>query len=128
MSYMTAIAAGANFALPYLVSLGKIHVWIPLIVMGLIAITSGITVAFLPETLNENLPQTLQDGDSFGAGQEFFSFAKTKKSSKERKEGDDIKLNGKDVEGNGNISRETEVSILKSDGNHTLPTSITNDE
>ena len=52
--------------------------WIPLIVMGIISVASGIAVVFLPETLHENLPQTIEDGDSFGRKQKFFSLAKKK--------------------------------------------------
>ena len=46
--------------------------------MGIISVASGIAVVFLPETLHENLPQTIEDGDSFGRKQKFFSLAKKK--------------------------------------------------
>lgn len=80
MSYSSAIGAGANFALPYLASLGKFRVWLPLVIMGAVCLTSGILSAFLPETLFENLPQTLEDGDSFGKDQKFFSLARKRPS------------------------------------------------
>lgn len=57
---------------------GKIHVWIPLLVMGMISIGSGIASFFLPETLHENLPQTFEDGDAFGHDMRYFSLAKSK--------------------------------------------------
>jgi hypothetical protein len=60
---------------------GKDHVWIPLIVMGIISVASGVADSFLPETLHENLPQTIEDGDSFGRKQKFFSLAQKRKKS-----------------------------------------------
>lgn len=47
--------------------------------MGAVCVIAGIGAAFLPETLNENLPQTIEDGEEFGKDQKFFSLAKTKK-------------------------------------------------
>ena len=46
--------------------------------MGIISVVSGVANSFLPETLHENLPQTIEDGDSFGRKQKFFSLAKKK--------------------------------------------------
>lgn len=79
MSFATAIGASSNFLLPYLASYGKVHVWIPLLVLGGISVTAGVAAAFLPETLNENLPQTIEDGEQFGKDTKFFSLAKTTK-------------------------------------------------
>ncbi|KAI1305343.1 Organic cation transporter 1 [Halotydeus destructor] len=76
MSYSTAIAAGANFGLPYLAATGKSHVWLPLLVMGSVCLMAGIAASFLPETLDKNLPQTLQDGENFGRGQAYLSLAR----------------------------------------------------
>ena len=43
--------------------------------MGIISILSGLMASFLPETLNENLPQTIDDGDDFGSDMKYLSFA-----------------------------------------------------
>lgn len=47
---------------------------LPLLVLGTIGITGGILALFLPETLDKELPQTLQDGENFGKGQRFLDF------------------------------------------------------
>lgn len=57
---------------------GKVHVWIPLLFMGLISIAAAFAYFLLPETLHENLPQTFEDGDAFGRDQSLFSLAKRK--------------------------------------------------
>ncbi|KAF8794655.1 hypothetical protein HNY73_002614 [Argiope bruennichi] len=48
-------------------------------------IVAGIMAAFLPETLNENLPQSINDAEKFGLNQKFFSWNRRKHSiSRER--------------------------------------------
>ena len=46
----------------------------PLLVLGTLGIFGGILALFLPETLDKELPQTLQDGENFGKGQRFLDF------------------------------------------------------
>jgi len=81
MAYTTAISAATNFALPYLSSTGKEYVWLPLVSIGCMCLMSGVANSFLPETLRENLPHTLEDGNSFGRDAKYFSFAKNSKGS-----------------------------------------------
>jgi hypothetical protein len=47
---------------------------LPLLVLGIVGVLGGITALFLPETLDKELPQTLQDGENFGKGQQFLDF------------------------------------------------------
>lgn len=47
---------------------------IPLLILGGLGIFGGILCLFLPETLDQDLPQTLQDGEEFGLGQKFWDF------------------------------------------------------
>ena len=38
----------------------------PLVVFGVLSIIAGILLFLLPETLNEKLPDTIKEGESFG--------------------------------------------------------------
>lgn len=66
MGYVSSIIA------PFVVYLSYIHLTLPLIILGVIGIFGGILCLFLPETLNEELPQTLEDGEKFGLNQRFW--------------------------------------------------------
>ncbi|KDR24330.1 Organic cation transporter protein, partial [Zootermopsis nevadensis] len=68
MGYVASILA------PFVVYLANISPALPLLVLGTIGITGGILALFLPETLDKELPQTLQDGENFGKGQRFLDF------------------------------------------------------
>lgn len=66
MGYVSSIIA------PFVVYLSYIHITLPLIILGVVGILGGILCLFLPETLNEELPQTLEDGERFGMNQRFW--------------------------------------------------------
>lgn len=68
MGYVASIVA------PFIVYLANISPEIPLILLGLIGIFGGSLALFLPETLDQVLPQTLNDGENFGRDQRFLSF------------------------------------------------------
>ncbi|RZF44047.1 hypothetical protein LSTR_LSTR017584 [Laodelphax striatellus] len=48
-------------------------------VLGVLGIVGGILCLFLPETMGQELPQTLQDGEDFGRDQTFFDIPCIKK-------------------------------------------------
>lgn len=52
---------------------------IPAMIFAIISIISGLLVMFLPETLNKPLPQTLQEGETFGLGDTMFASLCSKK-------------------------------------------------
>ncbi|KAJ2940914.1 hypothetical protein O0L34_g10175 [Tuta absoluta] len=51
---------------PYIVALASVSRALPFIVMGILSLVGGVTSLFLPETLDQPLPQTLGDGEAFG--------------------------------------------------------------
>lgn len=59
----------ASIAAPFIVYLGVIYPILPLLNLGILGICGGSLSLFLPETLNKDLPQTLQDGENFGRDQ-----------------------------------------------------------
>ncbi|XP_069680629.1 organic cation transporter protein [Periplaneta americana] len=64
----------ASILSPFVVYLSNISPILPLLVLGTIGIIGGFLALFLPETLDKELPQTLQDGENFGKGQQFLDF------------------------------------------------------
>lgn len=63
MGYVASIIA------PFVVYLSVISDVLPLLVLGILGIAGGGLALFLPETLDKDLPQTLQDGEEFGKDQ-----------------------------------------------------------
>ncbi|KAL0861764.1 hypothetical protein ABMA27_009240 [Loxostege sticticalis] len=66
MGASSFIAGLGLLACPYIVHLATYARSLPLIVMGVLSVMAGVTSLFLPETLNQPLPQTLGDGEMFG--------------------------------------------------------------
>ncbi|XP_037949377.1 organic cation transporter protein [Teleopsis dalmanni] len=46
---------------------------IPAVVFGVISLVSGFWVMFLPETMNQPMPESIEDGENFGKGDTWFS-------------------------------------------------------
>ncbi|XP_073978691.1 organic cation transporter protein-like isoform X2 [Rhodnius prolixus] len=51
---------------PYVNIMAEVWTPLPLIVFGVLALSSGTLALILPETLNRKLPETIEDGESFG--------------------------------------------------------------
>ncbi|KFM78100.1 Organic cation transporter 1, partial [Stegodyphus mimosarum] len=85
MGLSSTVAFGATLIVPYLVYLSVYGKAIPFLVIGMSCIIAGIMASFLPETLNENLPQTISDAEEFGKRQKFLSWNRRRMSiSRER--------------------------------------------
>ncbi|CAD7003454.1 organic cation transporter protein [Ceratitis capitata] len=68
MGYVASIIA------PFVVYLEKVSPVLPLVILGILGIIGGLLALLLPETLNQDLPQTLTDGEEFGRGQSIWDF------------------------------------------------------
>nr|XP_049701537.1 beta-alanine transporter [Helicoverpa armigera] len=66
MGAASFIAGLGLLACPYIVHLAVYSRALPLTIMGVLSVMGGVTSLFLPETLNQPLPQTLGDGEMFG--------------------------------------------------------------
>ncbi|XP_014474814.1 PREDICTED: organic cation transporter protein-like isoform X3 [Dinoponera quadriceps] len=66
MGYVASILA------PFVVYLDVVSSILPLLVLGTMGILGGLLTLFLPETLDKDLPQTLQDGEDFGKDQKIW--------------------------------------------------------
>nr|CAD7264162.1 unnamed protein product [Timema shepardi] len=68
MGYVASILA------PFVVYLAVVSPALPLLILGGLGVVGGVLALFLPETLDKELPQTLQDGENFGMGQRLWDF------------------------------------------------------
>ncbi|KAL2740573.1 organic cation transporter protein [Vespula squamosa] len=66
MGYVASILA------PFVVYLNIISSILPLLLLGIFGIIGGLLTLFLPETLDKDLPQTLEDGENFGLNQKMW--------------------------------------------------------
>ncbi|XP_065369296.1 organic cation transporter protein-like [Calliphora vicina] len=73
MGYVSTIIA------PFVVYLSNISPVLPLIILGCLGVVGGLLCLFLPETMDKDLPKTLQDGEEFGLEQKFWDFPWLKK-------------------------------------------------
>ena len=59
---------------PYAVALGSTDLRLPYFVLFLICLTGTLATSFLPETVGAKLPETLQEANTFGQTDKYFSF------------------------------------------------------
>nr|XP_027224412.1 solute carrier family 22 member 8-like [Penaeus vannamei] len=60
---------GAAFVSPYVVYLSKFGHFLPYTILGVVTVVGGLVCVLLPETLDQKLPDSLEDGEAFFAGQ-----------------------------------------------------------
>jgi len=64
----------ASIVSPYIVDLVRISRFLPLTILGILALIGGVVGLMLPETLGAILPETIEDGENFGKDQSFWQF------------------------------------------------------
>ncbi|CAG2100752.1 unnamed protein product [Medioppia subpectinata] len=75
MGICSTISSGVAIIIPQITYLGRYGLWIPMFIMGFGCLIAGIASSFLPETLNENLPQNSADSQKFGKNKSYFCLA-----------------------------------------------------
>lgn len=79
-----SMCASVSGALTPLINLlDTLNPKIPTILFGFLAILSGFSTFFLPETIGRNLPQSLEDGENFGVGDTCFTNCSGRRMSKD---------------------------------------------
>ena len=53
---------------PLITSVAAHYPWLPLVVFAVLAILGGFATLLLPETANQLLPETMEEGEQFGKG------------------------------------------------------------
>ncbi|OWA52770.1 Carcinine [Hypsibius exemplaris] len=51
---------------PLIAHLGTHSLWLPLVIFGVLGMIGGLAALLLPETMNANLPETLEEAEEFG--------------------------------------------------------------
>ncbi|CAD6214692.1 GSCOCG00004182001-RA-CDS [Cotesia congregata] len=85
MGIASFIAGIGLLTFPYIVHLAVYSRVLPLIIMGSLSVAGALTSVFLPETLNIHLPQTIEEGERFGADFKLWSCPTLPKSSTSKK-------------------------------------------
>ncbi|XP_011504395.1 PREDICTED: organic cation transporter 1-like [Ceratosolen solmsi marchali] len=107
MGIASFIAGIGLLTFPYIVHLAVYWRVLPLIVMGSLSVAGAITSIFLPETLNIHLPQTIEEGELFGADFKLWSCPTLPAKTKKREESEHMPLK---YLANGGLERRTSSS------------------
>uniref|UniRef100_A0A8W7PLX5 Major facilitator superfamily (MFS) profile domain-containing protein n=1 Tax=Anopheles coluzzii TaxID=1518534 RepID=A0A8W7PLX5_ANOCL len=83
---------------PYVVHLGtEYDVRYPFLVMGLSSAVGILAALFLPETLHQSLPNTIEEAQKFGKNQRFWSLPKAPQVTREADSNTDKRHDGSDA-------------------------------
>ncbi|OXA51603.1 organic cation transporter 1 [Folsomia candida] len=86
--FASTVGAACGILGPIMVALGTYNVSYPYWIMASLCFVGMISAAFLPETLNQTLPETIDDANKFGKGNRFWSLRPsidlTKENSKDK--------------------------------------------
>lgn len=66
-----------SIGVPYISSLGQNGLWIPLSIFGTFCLFVAVLQSFLPETMNEPLPQNIVEAEQLGSESKFFALSKS---------------------------------------------------
>lgn len=66
-------ARASGISVPLITLLDSFDPTLPAVIFAIISIISGFLTMFLPETLGQAMPQTLEDGETFGVGDNCFT-------------------------------------------------------
>ncbi|XP_014600495.1 PREDICTED: organic cation transporter protein-like [Polistes canadensis] len=72
VSLIHIIGYFAHIIGPYIIYLSDVNPALPLVALGLISFVVAFLTLTLPETLNMELPESLEEGNDFGRGQNFW--------------------------------------------------------
>jgi len=67
---------------PYTIALGAHDLRYPYLALFLICLSGTVATSFLPETVGAKLPETLEEANSFGKEDKFFSFKPPRNTDK----------------------------------------------
>lgn len=65
-SLTSAVSSLAGCATPFVVHLGQSNTSLPLVIYGACCLLAAFCALLLPETANQDLPESLEDGEAFG--------------------------------------------------------------
>lgn len=83
----------ANIISPFVVHLGTVDPNLPFLILGATGIVGGLLSLFLPETMDRDLPQTLQDGEDFGKDDSLWDMPCIRQKEDELEKGHTFKRN-----------------------------------
>ncbi|CAH1402018.1 unnamed protein product [Nezara viridula] len=83
IGFCSACARLAAILCPLILLLDSVDRSLPTITFALAAFTSGFFTLFLPETLNKAMPESMEDGENFGAGDTAFNACFSKKRTED---------------------------------------------